>query len=145
MTDITTHWSATRGDWYMAGAQLANGNDLVTAVLISLFTDREALPDDPLLDGTNDPRGWWGDEGPYLIGSRLWLIERSKRTQETLALAQSYIEEALQWLIDDGVVARFDIYLEWTRQNMLGAQVTAFRNDGSTHAMNFSWAWIGTN
>ncbi len=26
MTDITTHWSATRGDWYMAGAQGINLN-----------------------------------------------------------------------------------------------------------------------
>lgn len=145
MSDISTYWVATRGDWQLSGAQLVAGNDLATAVVISLFTDREALPDDKIINGADDPRGWWADDGPYLIGSRLWLIDRAKRTQETLELAQSYIEEALQWLIDDGVVASFDVYLEWTQQSMLGARVTALRNDGSTQAMNFAWAWNGIN
>jgi len=141
MPDITTIWSGTQGDWLQAGARLASGNDLATAVLISLFTDRVATEDDPTPDGTGDPRGWWADDAERPIGSRLWLIERSKRTQETLTLAQSYIEEALQWLIDDGVVARFDIYLEWTQQNMLGAQITAHRTDGAAQALNYEWAW----
>lgn len=145
MSDITTLWSGTHGDWSQASAQLQTGNDLATAVVLSLFTDREASSDDTPSDGTADPRGWWGDDGKYLIGSRLWLIERSKRTQETLTLAQSYIEEALQWLIDDGVVAAFDVFVEWTQPHMLGARITAFRNDGTTQALNYSWVWNGIN
>ena len=141
MSDISTIWQATRGDWALKGADLRSGNDLLTAVTISLFTDREALEDDAQID----PRGWWGDEGQYLIGSRIWLIERAKRTQETLSRAQAYIEEALQWLIDDGVVATFGIYVEWTARHMLGARVIASRTDGTTTAMNFSWVWTGIN
>jgi phage gp46-like protein len=127
MPDISTLWDTTRGDWRLSGVDLVSGDDLVTPVLMSLFTDREANPDDTLTDGSSDPRGWWGDEGPYLIGSRLWLLERAKRTQQTLSLAQGYIEEALQWMIDDGVVDRFDVTVEWTRHNMLGARVTVYR------------------
>lgn len=145
MSDIATIWSSTRGDWQQMGADLKSGNDLSTAVIISLFSDRQANADDVIPDGSGDPRGWWGDVGQYMIGSRLWLLERAKRTQQTIALAQGYIEEALQWLIDDGVVAKFDVYVEWTQQHMLGAQVTAYRTDGTTQAMNFGWAWIGTN
>ena len=69
------------------------------------------------------------------------LIERSNRTQETLSRAQGYIEEALQWLIDDGVVAAFGIEVDWQAQNTLAARVTARRSDGATTAMNFAWAW----
>jgi phage gp46-like protein len=128
------------------GGQLANGNDLQTAILISLFTDREASPDDVIPDGTNDRRGWIGDEGEeYKIGSRIWLLSRAKQTTETLNRAFDYIAEGLQWLLDDDVVAKFDITVEWTRAGMLGSKVVAYQKDGSTMALNFSWVWKGLN
>jgi phage gp46-like protein len=148
MSDTTTVWNAAlgHGDWKMNGAQLAAGDDLQTAILISLFTDRMAAESDSIPDGTTDPRGWWADAGETVpIGSRLWLLDRAKKTQETLQLAYDYIVEALQWLIDDGVVAKFDVLVEWTRTSMLGAQIVAYRNDGSTSATAYTWAWQGIN
>ena len=141
MSDIRITWATTRGDWSVKGAQLQDGNDLATAVTISLFTDRVAAVDDVPPDGTGDPRGWWADDTQRPIGSRLWLIERAKRTNETLARAESYINEALQWLIDDGVVAAFDVTVEWHAQNTLGARVVARKMAGGVEAMNFEWAW----
>lgn len=143
MNDISIAWSPTfgRGDWVQLGAQLQSGNDLATAVMISLFTDRTALSDDVIPDGTNDPRGWWGDDSATPIGSRLWLLGRAKQTTETLARAQDYIAEALQWLIDDGVVARFDIVTEWTRASQLGARIIAYEPSGAALMMNSASAW----
>jgi phage gp46-like protein len=146
MADITTVWDVmrSRGDWVISGADLLSGDDLSSAILISAFTDRTALPDDAIPDGTTDPRGWWGDISQlYPIGSRLWLLDRAKQTNETLRRAYDYLTECLQWLIDDGVVARFDIQVEWTRQSMLGALIIARRNDGTTQATAFAWAWNG--
>lgn len=146
--DTQTVWDVPngRGDWQMSGPLLATGNDLATAILISLFTDRIAAPDDVIPDGSGDPRGWWGDSGnTVLIGSRLWLLQRAKQTQETLQRANDYIVEALQWLIDDGVVAKFDILVEWTQASELGAQVVAYKQDGSTVASAYTWAWKGIN
>lgn len=149
MPDITTVWNTSQsaGDWQMSGPSLLSGNDLPTAILISLLTDRLAETDDPITDGTNDPRGWWGDLGAdYPIGSRLWLLERAKQTNDTLQLAQNYATEALQWLIDDGVVASFDILTEWTRPRMLGMRITAYRQDGSVIvATQYNFAWNGLN
>ena len=148
MSDTLTTWvpALGRGDWLLSGAQLAAGSDLQTAVLISLFSDREANPDDIIPDGSGDPRGWVGDLGQdYKIGSRLWLLSRAKQTGETLARAQDYIAEALQWLIDDGVVAKFDILVEWTRRSQLGANVIAYKADGTTEALNFLSVWKGIN
>ncbi|OJA74532.1 hypothetical protein BGV72_24585 [Burkholderia ubonensis] len=148
MSDTTTVWDVAnaRGDWQMNGPMLATGDDLETAILISLFTDRMAEPNDVIPDGTDDPRGWWGDAGETVqIGSRLWLLSRAKQTQETLQRAYDYIVEALQWLIDDGVVAKFDVLVEWTKASELGAQVVAYKQDGSTSASHYSWVWQGIN
>lgn len=144
MSDTRTIWmrDMARGDWSHDNANLASGGDLETAILISLFSDREASSDDVISDGTGDPRGWIGDvDQDYKIGSRLWLLERAKQTQETLRLANDYIAESLQWLIDDSVVARFDITTEWTRPGMLGANLVAYQQSGAAIAFNFSWVW----
>lgn len=141
MSDISTLWNATSGDWALAGADLRSGDDLATAVVLSLFTDRVAQADDVIPDGSGDPRGWHGDDPTAPIGSRLWLIFRAKRTQQTLTDAQSYAAEALQWMVDDGVVATFDVYVEWQVRGRLAMRVTLFKNDGTQQALEFAWVW----
>lgn len=143
MNDLSIVWSPAIGrcDWALLGTQLQVGADLVSAILVSLFTDRVAVPDDVSPDGTTDPRGWWGDDAAYPVGSRLWLLSRAKQTDATLARAQGFIAEALQWLIDDGVVARFGITVEWTARGMLGARVIAYESSGAVMALNSSSLW----
>ncbi|NYH21379.1 phage GP46 family protein [Paraburkholderia bryophila] len=147
MADITISWDTAnnRGDFTMSGPVLATGNDLQTAILISIFTDRMAQPGDVIPDGTNDPRGWWADDD-VPIGSRIWLLRRAKQTQETLQKAYDYLAEALQWLVDDGVVARFDIACSWPRQSTLGAQIAAYKQNGTLLTTGlYTWAWAGIN
>mgnify|MGYP003385647548 CR=1 FL=1 len=142
MSDIRTYWlQGTQGDYQQQGAALASGGDLGTAALISLFTDRVLSPDDASVDGTDDPRGWWGDDPAFPIGSHLWLLRRAKRTDDTLVQAQGYAAEALQWLIDDGAVASFEIFAEWVGLSQLSMSVTARRSDGTSVALRFAWAW----
>ncbi len=144
MSDITVIWDVdnSRGDWEFVAPALVTGNDLPSAVLISIFTDRMANRDDPIPDGTDDPRGWWGDIGEDKpIGSRLWLLDRSKQTQEVLNNARDYIFEALQWLVDDGVVASIDVQTQWVRDTFLGTQVTLYQPSGPNVSMAYAWAW----
>lgn len=146
MPDIQTFWQplAGRGDWAMAGPDLAAGADLESAVLISLFTDRRADPDDVIPDGTNDPRGWWGDAGQdYAIGSKLWLLDRSKQSEPVRLRAQNYIEDALRWLLDDGVAASVEVVTRWQRPALLAAQVTILEPNARTSIFNYQWAWGG--
>jgi len=147
MPDITLVWNSavSHADWVQNGALLATGEDLMSAIIISIFTDRMAAPGDVLLEGLNDPRGWWADGG-VLIGSRMWLLRRAKQTLTTLQLAYDYLAESLQWLIDDGVVGRFDIKTQWVRTGVLGAQITAYSPTGMQLATGrFTWAWNGTS
>lgn len=99
------------------GNLLAINEGLEPAVTISLFTDRRAEPAD--ISDPTERRGWWGDTFPDVpedrIGSRLWLLGRAKTTDETLQLAERFILECLQWLIEDGVassVKALPFYLE---------------------------------
>lgn len=100
-------------DWAIADGDLLADGGLYTAVAISLFTDRVANPDDPLPNDSGDRRGWWGDvwlpplaDGtPDHIGSRLWLLARALQLPQTAQRAQAYCQEALAWLVDDGVAA----------------------------------------
>lgn len=106
-----------RGDLVAdASGELAQKDDLQSAVVISLFTWRRAEPDDELPARDGDRKGWWGDsfaevEGDR-IGSRLWLLAREKITPETIARAKAYIEEALAWLVADGVASRVEVRVE---------------------------------
>jgi phage gp46-like protein len=93
-----------RGDLVRGGQNLTDDVDLETAVLISLLTERRAAPDDDLPAGLVCKGGWWGDtylKQPW--GSRLWQLRRSVATPKTVARAKAYIEEALAWLVQDGV------------------------------------------
>jgi phage gp46-like protein len=136
MADATISWDTAnnRGDWSMSGPILTAGNDLETAIIISLFSDRMAQPDDVIPDGSNDPRGWWADD-TVPIGSRLWLLRRAKQTKDTLQKAY-----------DDGVVGRFDISVQWVRAGVLGAQITAYKPSGTLLTTGrYTWAWEGIN
>lgn len=142
MSDIATIWNNTtgRGDYVLAGADLQSGNDLETEILISLFSDRTARPDDVIPDGSNDRRGWWADEN---LGSRLWLLERSKLTNAVGQKAVEYAAEGLQWLIDDGVVAGFDITFQIVLPDRLYLTIQAFKIFNGVKAPNYAWVWTG--
>jgi len=128
------------------GQQVSPGDvyePLIRSVIISLFTWRRANPDDEL-PGTNK-YGWWGDTyadtNNDRIGSRLWLLSRSKLTAQTVLQAKEYAEEALQWLIDDGVAASVQVQSERWDLETLALGITLTRGDKTTINIRFSNAW----
>lgn len=91
---------------------IAEGDELVTAVLISLFTDRRV--DASEVPAGVDSAGWWGDAFPDdededPIGSRLWLLEAHGRTStDLLVRARAYAIECLEWMVTDGIATAVD-------------------------------------
>jgi len=120
-------------DLAIEGNDLLADNGMRTAIIISLFTNRQAEVDDVIPDGSDNRRGWWGDSfnaiDGDLTGSRLWLLGREKQTQAVLLRAKEYTDEALQWMLDDGVASRLDITTEWLDNATLGIQVKVFKAD----------------
>lgn len=111
----------------------AMSNQLARAVIISLFTWRRANPDDSLPN--NQRMGWWGDSFPPVendrIGSRLWLLSRAKVVPETRARAKEYADEALRWLVEDGVAARAEVSAERYGRDGIALNTILYRKDGS--------------
>jgi phage gp46-like protein len=156
--DVRTAWSPAtapfRGDWLLDPPGLATDHNLESAVLLSLWTDASARPDDVIPDGTDDRRGWWGNwnapEGNEL-GSRLWLLEREKSTEETLRRAEEYAAAALAWMLEEDaewgrVAARVDVAASYLEVGpvppttlLLRVQIT--REDGTVYDERYAWAW----
>lgn len=147
-------------DWATALPSLEEDDGLETAVILSLFTDRRAAEDDALPDGSDDRRGWWGDAYPDvdgdLIGSRLWLLFREKDMQSAVNRAREYTEEALEWLLEDGIARRVEVVAGWidrtsgalseirtinSRLGVLGIGVTIYRPDAAPAKFRFETFW----
>ncbi|EPJ1396489.1 TPA: phage GP46 family protein [Yersinia enterocolitica] len=141
-TDIKTIWEPDKllGDWQTGSGGLLDGNDLETAILISLFTDRLARADDAI--DSDDRRGWWGDTGSeYPIGSRLWLLRREKLTTKVALKAEDYAAEALAWLIDDGVVTAISANAQIIYPNRLNLLISYQQPAKTQASVKFSWVW----
>lgn len=150
LADLALTWDPARGDADLSiiDMDLASDTGPHTAVLLSLFTDRRAEPDDkPPSDDATDRRGWWADQFADVdgdrIGSRLWLLERSKRTGEVARRAEEYVREALAWMLEDRVVSSVDVEIELTAQNLL-IGVTLSRPGRDPVALRFAHVWEGS-
>ena len=131
MTDIALRWDEEQGcfDIELDGADLLAEEGLETALVLSLFCDRRANPDDELPTDETDRRGWWGDallaDGDR-IGSRRWLVwPGQKQLPSTAARVETYDAEALAWLRQDGIVGQIAVGAEWIRLEVLGEAITA--------------------
>jgi phage gp46-like protein len=113
------------------------------AVTISLFTWRRAGPDDAVDDSYR--KGWWGDCLPSVvgdqIGSRLWLLARRTLVAQTLQDAQAYAEEALAWLLDDGIVTAVGVTPERRGTDRMNLRVTLTEQSGDTLELDFENTW----
>ncbi|MTI13370.1 phage GP46 family protein [Sansalvadorimonas verongulae] len=130
MSDLRLVMNADGGDLQVLAGDLTTDEGLENPILISLFTDRRA-PDDITIPDSVSRRGWWGDalaeqEGDE-IGSLLWLIQREKLTQKIAEDARRYCEEALAWLVKDGVAENVVVTTKIEKPDVLLITVTVQR------------------
>lgn len=141
-------------DWLLLdNGTLDESQELATAVIVALGTDRLALSGDTLPDlDSTDRRGWWGDLdadiwGGWPIGTRLWLIKRDKITSSTaqqgssLAHIEAYIREAIQPFIDLRVASRMDIVVERVDTQRIQALVRLFRGPELAVDLRYEIMW----
>lgn len=142
MSDIGLFINNNCFDLQLGESDLVADNGLETAVSISLFTDRRVSEDElPSLE--TDRRGWWGDMFPEVdqdrIGSRLWALEREKRTIEVLRRSEELSREALQWMIEDGLAGAITIQSEYNIGNQLIINVDISRPDAESERYSVLW------
>lgn len=120
-------------------------DSLQTAVTISLFTDRR-LPDSVAnLDNSDDRRGYWGDiaeSDGYQWGSLLWTLYRQKITSPVIASCSEYCEQALQWLIDDGIAETVSVTSERAGIYQISIGIEIVKRD-TRDTLRYSYLWSG--
>ena len=150
-------WNGTVGDFRLVAAPadgpaggLQGRAPLATAVLLCLFTDGRASPEDLRAEHAGDRRGWPGDgfdldtaRGEAPLGSLLWLFRRSALTDLTALEVQAAAETALQPLIAQGaaVAVRTEARLD-KAAGRLALGVGLYGRDGSErYAATFDLLW----
>ncbi|HZR34506.1 MAG TPA: phage GP46 family protein [Nevskia sp.] len=148
MTDI-----AVRADRYGRYDAALNRGDLVpdntlrAAVLVCLFTDREATPEQLAAYGMDpsDTRGWWGDalnDDPNdRWGSHLWLLERQMVTPALVPSAKTFAEDALAILVKIGAASAVVASPFIDDEENLILPIAITKPDGSVENYRFANLW----
>ncbi len=143
--DIRLAWCDFDSDIIVDAGDLVAEDGLKTAVILSLFLDRRADPDDALPDGTGDLRGSWMDAYPVetndLIGSKLWLLAREKNLQSVINRAREYAQEALEWMIEDGIAETVTVDAQSQDHHRLALSIALSRPDGRDIQYRFQLLW----
>ena len=126
-------------------SDLLRDEGLETAVLISLFSDKR-IPFEEVPFGETSRRGWWGDLIPEvdgdLIGSKLWTLERVKVILSTRVRAEEAVKQALEWLIEDGIVETVEVEASFDsgNRNRINLEISIKRPE-NPEVEKFSIVW----
>ena len=124
--------------------------DIYDLVFLSLFSDARMEEGDSHPDPRapkTDRRGWWADSLSGIpgesFGSRLWLLSRAKATVENRALAVRYVQDALDWLVTDGLAESVEVAALESAQADVAIQVDITRGNGTVVTLTYPWVWDG--
>lgn len=128
--------SFTNGDFTLT-------RGLITAFMMSIFCEVR----DDSIEVPQQRGGWAGNqlqplEG-YEQGSLIWTLYQSNSAADIATQAQQFIEDGLQWLIDDGIAKDIEVETNIVASNKLVAKITAIRND-DTQDVTFFDLWLNT-
>lgn len=130
-------------DLLLVLGDLEHETTLRTAVLLSIFCDARATPDELRRHGGDDARGYWGDVLALVEddewGSKLWLLLRESQTAETLNRAKRYLEDALAWIIEDGIARTVSVITAWYGQGRMKITIQSTKPDGVPSRFDFVW------
>ena len=123
------------------GTDLLGAVNLRTSIGISLFTNRRTNDDDIIPNAG----GWSGDairpEGRDLLGSKLWTLRSEKTLDSVLVLAKQFVEESLQWLLDDNVARALNVQTAYLSKpkGIMTIVVDVVRFSGLNESFSYVW------
>ncbi|WP_186005224.1 phage GP46 family protein, partial [Yersinia intermedia] len=72
---------------------------------------------------------------------RLWLLRREKLTTKVALKAEDYANEALAWLVDDGVVTAISTNAQIVFPNRINLIINYQQPAKAQASVKFSWVW----
>jgi phage gp46-like protein len=142
-------------DWLLLpDGTLDDTQALATAIIVALGTNALAGPNDELPDpDSTDRMGWWGDLDAGLIwdgwpiGSKLWLLRRSKitpasaRQGSTAAMVEAYIRTAIQPFVDRKICSGFDVWVTQVDLQRMDALLRIYRGPLPEIELRYAVLW----
>lgn len=141
--DIQLAFLDTYFDLQILNNDLANDDGLKTAIYISLFSDRRVNEEELPIE-EKERRGHWADalnDTGDLLGSKLWLLKRQKITPQLLIQAKQYCEEALAWLVEDGIADEVQVVTERLELYQVSIEIELLRRHDGNAGQKFSFVW----
>lgn len=137
--DVKLFYGTEYFDTAVSGGDFVRDPGLETAIIISLFTNARAQDTDlPLPDNSDSREGWWGDDH---IGSKLWLLGRSKTQLDIAEQARQYAEESLLWMVQDGVAASIMVTPEIIAHDTIQLTIEVQRPDADPVFYKYYYNW----
>ena len=116
-----------------------------TAIQLSLMCERRASSGE--VKSPPNRRGWWGNEingfDNFEYGSKLWLLEQARATQNTLNNSITYTQNALQWFIDENKVDTIEVTAAYDELLKLIINIDFVRNNDQTLSVAYN-LWENT-
>ncbi|WP_282813747.1 phage GP46 family protein [Klebsiella pneumoniae] len=130
------------GDIEIEHNGLSFDEGLISLVYICLFTDARADTSDEIPDGTDDRRGWCGNSfSDFEWGSKLWLIDREKLTEQVRLRAENYARLAMQPLLRYGYARNAQVIATIPRINWLALTIILTRPDKTELTVEIKKRW----
>jgi phage gp46-like protein len=124
---------------------LAATDGFDTAIKMSLMCERRA--DSSEISTSQYRRGWFGnlilDYDNFEIGSKLWLLSQARADQLNLNLAKTYTQAAFQWMVDDNLIKKLDVFTRYDRNFKLIITIIFYRSNDKTESIAYN-LWDNT-
>ena len=125
-----------------ADGDIATKDSFDTALLMSLFCERRALPSEVAV--THHRRGWIGNDD-FEIGSKLWLYEQARITRDTINGVNTAAKNGLQWLVDDNLIESINVSTSVVNNSIsINAEIKRF-NSAVEYRYYDLWSNTGDN
>lgn len=132
-------------DWLFCSDHALPDTQLVELIINALLTDRRVSDDEPAHLGKRG--GWWADP---TFGSRLWTLKgRQLSANELIRTIVEYIQEALQFLVDDGIASDIETTVKLESSTTVLVNVTILSPDETERVFalsgqrnnQYQWLW----
>ena len=124
---------------------IASTDSFNTAIKMSLLCERRANESEIAIPEYR--RGWFGNTilgyNNFEIGSKLWLLDQARADFNTLNLAKTYTEDALQWFVDDKYLTDIKTFVRYDRNFKLIVDITFNRTNDKTETISYN-LWNNT-
>ena len=125
-------------DLVVKNGEIQGDESLLPAVLVSLFTDARCEKTE-LPKAETSQRGYFGDAvSSAVTGSKLWLLNRTKYNNETLIKAKEYAQDALAWLVTDGLAKDVQVETYFKEQKRMALNVSIFKNNNDVETFKLN-------